>query len=406
MTDESIDNADIETASSGRGGAPGSLRKVLIAIIVMLLLGMGVLGYVFVGMLQPAGSPTTQAGTDGGIEWVRSIYGFGPGKDQQLLDPTSAAIAPNGDIYVNDPQRYRVMRFASDGSFRALLTTGGDPGAAGKFYSPASLAVDADGNLYIADPPGGKIIVFNDQGVFQREWKTDRPYGVKVQGDLVYVMTNGLLSVFDRNGAPRGSFGRRGSARDQIDAGQGMAANADRIFIADSFNHRISAFTRQGEVVWVNPDVKPGIDPRSGKSATGATDPKAPFDLPQDLVLDGTGRLVIVDAFKFQLVVADPKNGKVVARYGSSGSEDGLFFYPTGIAYDSARDWFAVVDTRNNRVQIVRIPGTGGGTAAAARRFVTSPWRYCVFPLLLALLALVVAIVTRRRRARALAEAE
>src|SRR5580698_9716947 len=35
--------------------------------------------------------------------------------------------------------------------------------------------------------------------------------------------------------------------------------------------------------------------------------------------------------------------------------------YPTGIAYDKTRDWFAVADTSNNRVQIIRLPGTGGG---------------------------------------------
>ena len=129
----------------------------------------------------------------------------------------------------------------------------------------------------------------------------------------------------------------------------------------------------------------------------GTPEPAAPFDLPQDIVFDGAGRLVVVDAFKFKLIVVSPDDGAVLASYGESGERDGFFFYPTGIDYDPVRDWFAVADTRNDRVQIVRLPGSGGSGVAAVRRLLTSPYRYCVPPILLALLALVVAVVSRRR---------
>ncbi|MBA4371043.1 MAG: hypothetical protein C0418_05650 [Coriobacteriaceae bacterium] len=382
----------------GRGG--GRLRVVLIVVIVLLLAGMAVLGVFFVRILQPPGMPDTQ-GAQGGLVWVRSIYGFGPAADEQLLNPTSVAIAPNGDIYVNDAQRARIMRFNSSGAFKSLLHTGRGGTGEGQFIRPESIAVDADSNVYIADSFADKIIVYNDQGGFVREWGTSRPTGVTVRGERVFVLTNGLLTVFNRNGENLGSFGRRGRNRGDIDAYQGVTGDDERIYVADALNQRLQAFDQKGNVLWVSPDVKPAEIVRSRVGTTGdpeaTPEPGTPYDLPQDLVFDGAGRLVVIDAFKFKLIVVSPKDGAVLASYGESGSRDGTFFYPTGVDYDPVRDWFAVADTRNNRVQIVRLPESGDSGQATVRRLLTSPYRYCAPPVLLALIAIIVAVVTRRR---------
>jgi hypothetical protein len=159
----------------GQGGR-SRLRVVLIVVIALLLAGLAVLGFFFVRMLQPPGTPKEE--TAGGLVWVRSIYGFGPSKDEQLLEPTSVAIAPNGDIYANDAQRSRVMRFSSDGAFKSLIHTGAGGTGPGQFKRPGSIATDADGNVFIADQSAGKIIVFDDQGSFVREWAVDGAGGL------------------------------------------------------------------------------------------------------------------------------------------------------------------------------------------------------------------------------------
>jgi DNA-binding beta-propeller fold protein YncE len=366
---------------------------VLVAAIAVLLVGLVVLVVVGVRLLQPVGGPARATAADG-FEWVRSIYGFGPSRDAQLLEPTSVAFAPNGDVYANDPQRSRVMRFGPDGAFKALVHTGAGGTGTGQFLRPAGLATDVDGNLYIADPVANKVIVFGDGGSYLREWPTARPLGLTVRDDAVYVITNGRVTVFSKSGEDRGSFGRRGRAREDIDAYQGIATDGKRIYIADALNQSVKAFDKAGDVVWASTDAS-----ASGSAVSTATvGEQAGFGLPQDLAFDGAGRLVVIDAFDFQMIVIDPKNGKVLGRFGDYGSRDGLFFYPTGIDYDAQRDWFAVADTRNNRVQIVRIPGSGESTVASARRLVSGPYRYCALPLFLMVLALVVAVVTRRRK--------
>jgi len=118
---------------------------------------------------------------------------------------------------------------------------------------------------------------------------------------------------------------------------------------------------------------------------------------------------VLVDPFRFRIVVVDPKtraiatekgaNGKRgrQAVYGDYGQSDGMFAYPTGIAYDKTRDWFAVADTYNNRVQIVRLPETGGNVLAPIVGGFRTPM--CVFcvPWIL-LIAAAAVLISRRRR--------
>lgn len=384
--------------SNNREGSGGSrLRVVLAVVVVLLVLMLGSLGVFFVKVLKPAGLDLRQSAPAGGLVWVKSMYGFGPSKGEQLLEPTSVAIAPNGTIYASDPQRARVMAFTPGGAFERLVHTGAGGAGKGQFARPESLACDSDGNLYIADSWLGKVIVFGPDGKFVREWEVgEAARGVFVRGEQVYVLGTGKLYVFDLRGKRLGDFGRRGRGAGQIDAYQGVTTDGERIYIAEALNRRMQAFDRKGNPLWIVPDPKDDVLP-PGLATRDASASARPYDMPTDVVLDGSGRLVAVDAFKFEIVVSDPKSGKVLARYGQDGETEGQFFYPSGIDYDASRDWFAIADTRNNRVQIVRLPGSGGGAASAVRRAMSSPYRYCALPLGLLLLAAIVAALTARR---------
>ena len=126
------------------------------------------------------------------------------------------------------------------------------------------------------------------------------------------------------------------------------------------------------------------------------------MSLPLGMTIDGAGRLVVIDMFDGTLTVINPANGAFIAKYGTTGPDDGEFFYPVSVGYDKGRDWFTVADALNNRVQIIRLPGSGGSgaTQAAVRRGLAGPLRACLFPFLLLLLALVVWLVVRAMRKR------
>jgi len=401
-----------------------NMSRILLIVAILLLSGvLAFLAWLFLE-LQPPSQLTVSERQEDGLQWVRSIYGFGESADEQFFSPSSVAVGPDGLIYVTDPTRARVLIFMPDGEYAGILHTGAGGTGEGEFIRPESIDVDEANQLYIADSWANKIVVYDVNGNYIREWAIPaQARGVDVVDDEVFVLSMGRVFVFDKSGLPLIEFGRRGAEPGQIDAYQGVTADEERIYVADSFNRRIQAFDREGNLVWARPlyggaskslfavEDTPSVEPTSTEQDENVED--FAWDLPQDLTFDGAGRLVVVDAFRFQMVVVDPETGDVIEAYGDFGREDGRFHYPSSIAYDSETDWFVVADTQNNRVQIVRIPDSGGGLAEAANRVTLSPNRFVIYPLLvpLVLLLLILLVWLARRiaattRARAYAREE
>jgi sugar lactone lactonase YvrE len=202
-----------------------------------------------------------------------------------------------------------------------------------------------------------------------------------------------------KTGSPIKVLGSQGKGDNQFMSVRGVAISKDdTIYVVDQYNNRLSAYDRNGTRKWIKTLGKAGNQKpvaNSTSSAGGGT-----MQLPAEITIDGAGQLVIVDPFGFNLVVLDPNTAKVKATYGDAGAQDGKFTYPSGIAYDPTRDWFAVADTMNGRVQIVRLPNSGGSALAAVNRSFSGPLRACLFPLLLLVLAIVAGIIWRVLRRR------
>ena len=197
------------------------------------------------------------------------------------------------------------------------------------------------------------------------------------------------------------STGSRGKGPDQFDYVHGIAFGPDgSIYVADSYNNRLSAYEPNGKRRWI---IRTGAPANSAETSSGHADARNratipcwkgadALQLPLGLTVDGAGRVVVIDMYDCCMAVFEPKTGKFIGKYGDVGAEDGQFFYPVSVSYDSGRDWFTVADAFNRRVQIVRIPGSssGAGSAAAAvGRALAGPLRACLFPLLLLLIAIV-----------------
>lgn len=369
-------------------------RILLTSAIAVLMVLLVVLVVLFVRLVTPTGVSTPPAGAQPSLTWVRSMYGFGPSASQQLQSPSSVAIGPNGDVFATDPVHSRVVVFAPDGTFRRLIYTGGH-GGKGELLRPESVAVDAQGNAYIADSWAGKIIVFDPRGKFLREWPVDlQPRGVAVDGDRVYVLDVGKVIIFDRQGHRIGAFASRGAKPGQLDAYLGVTAGDGRVYVADSYNRRVQAFDTSGTLLWSAPAVQTsrpvaGLPTTSAPSAATSTTPAGfQWDLPQDVALDGNGHLMVVDAFRFDISTLDAATGRYASSLGTFGSGEGQFYYPTSIAYDSRRDWFAVADTSNNRIEIVRIPGSSAVDTSGVWRALSSPYSYLLIPGLVLLAAI------------------
>lgn len=413
---------------SGRDRGASKLRTILIVVIVILVLLLIGLGYFFTTLLVPAGTGEADTGGAAGFSWVRSIYGYGSGPNEQLRGPTSVAVGEDGTIYATDPQRSRILAFAADGAFRKAIVAG-ETGDADVPVRPDSLDMGPGGELYAVDSSLDRILVIDvDDSVLLREWPSPGAIGIDVVGDEVFVIGTDGAKAYSLEGDELYSVAPRGrSLGSELDAIYGITADSERVYVADTHNKAVKAFTRDGELLWVQTSVTTGDEGLSPEEALGGTEPPdiaddttptadatetaestpavEPVDaavglmeIPQDLTIDAGGRLVLVDAFAFKIVVLDPSTGDVLASYGEPGASDGLLAYPSGIEYDSGRDWYVVADTANDRVQVFRVSGSGGGAAQAASRLLVSPFRYCAIPLGLLLLALLFIALSSRRR--------
>ena len=66
------------------------------------------------------------------------------------------------------------------------------------------------------------------------------------------------------------------------------------------------------------------------------------------------GSMLFLGSFASQMAFAQPE---FVLEFGSFGTTDGKFKEPSGLAFDSGANKLYVVDTENDRIQIIDVDG-------------------------------------------------
>jgi sugar lactone lactonase YvrE len=386
-------------------------RRSLIAVLALLVVLLLIASYVLLQIFQPLGkvANTQQAQ---GVTWVRSIYGWGKPTDQQFWGPQGVGFAPDGTVWVTTQAQNRVVGFNPDGSLAAMLYQGDQANRTlpNVLAYPVAVATDPSGLVYIADMTKSTVWVMTKGNAIVRKIYVPSPFSVAVTNDRLVVGSASGFVIMTPAGQVIKVLGTQGKGDKQFEAVRGVAIAKDgTIYAVDQYNNRLSAYDRNGNRKWIINTGSPG-NQKSVKASTAASTTAAPaaMQIPAGMTIDGAGRLVIADPFGFDLVVLDPKDGRLIAKYGAPGTIDGQFVYPSSVAYDPSHDWFAVADSQNGRVQIIRLPGSGGSGASAANRALAGPLRACIIPLALILLVIAAGIVRRvmrRRRKRAAAAA-
>jgi len=402
MTDTAVAATPVEPAKptkSRRG------RRILGLVLIVLLLLLAAAAYLFIRLTA---TPGDRSGVDtGGLEWVRSIYGMSDAPADQLTLAQAAVTAPDGSIWVTDANHQSLMNFTADGRYQRTYKGPADT----PLFSPSRFAIDADGTFYIAETTLDSVRVLDSDGQESGSFGIPQPVSVAVAGDRVVVGSVSGFAILDRTGKPLQIIGSRGKGDQQFDYVHGVAIGANgNVYVADSFNNRLSAYDRNGKRLWIVRTGKPAnsaeFDAKAGLTVEEAKNQQLKgedaLQLPLGMTIDGAGRVVVIDMFDSTLAVFDPADGKLIGKYGEIGAEDGQFFYPASVTYNAAHDWFTVADQLNNRVQIIRLPGSaaGNGAVAGIRRAFTGPLRACIFPFLLIVLATIAWLVYRAVRKR------
>ena len=94
--------------------------------------------------------------------------------DAQLRRPEGVTVDRDGNLWVADYGRDRVIKLAPDGRLLQVLgSRGSDPG---QFVGPKGVAVDPlTGHLYVADTGNGRIQRLAPDGTAEATWAMPSP---------------------------------------------------------------------------------------------------------------------------------------------------------------------------------------------------------------------------------------
>ena len=119
----------------------------------------------------------------------KGVAGEGP---EAFGAPTSAVVAPNGDIFVADGHNgcncsaSRIVKFTRDGKF--IKEFGKKGSGPGELNLPHALAFDSKGRLFVADRSNNRVEIFDQDGNFIDAWtQFGRPSGIFIAKDILYV---------------------------------------------------------------------------------------------------------------------------------------------------------------------------------------------------------------------------
>ena len=212
--------------------------------------------------------------------------------------PEAVAVAPDGTVWAADTRGDRVMRFPAnlDDDLTNADVFGGSGDGVGEFNYIEDLDVAPDGRVYVADtrndriqvldPGTGAIAVFpasvglagpqgvaaTDRSVYVADTGSGRilrfdrttgrlqrrsPAGLLRGPEGVAVGTDGSVWVADTRANRvvhlskrltdlRDTFGGRGTGRFGFNLPHTVAARGSRLYVADTFNHRVQVFDIRG----------------------------------------------------------------------------------------------------------------------------------------------------------------
>jgi DNA-binding beta-propeller fold protein YncE len=294
-----------------------------------------------------------------GFGLLSSFGSFGSGAGQ-LDSPRGVTIGPEGMAYVADLENHRVSVFAADGSFVRAMgkdvrpgggdictavtgcqagLTGGSPEA---LPGPVGVVLGPEGRFFVSDADNNRVVVYDPDGTFNYFFGTTHLHGPR-----------GI--EFDRSGL---------------------------LYVANSSDNRIDVFTPGGAFVrGIGKDVGPGgadvcMEETGCQAGPPVDDSAGSMAGPEDVAFGPAGELLVADPGNDRIDVFAPAGSFLRAfgrevnpgsgdqdvcttecQSGASGSADGAFAAPSGVAADAAGRIY-VADRLNQRISVSRIDGS------------------------------------------------
>jgi ABC-type spermidine/putrescine transport system permease subunit II/DNA-binding beta-propeller fold protein YncE len=233
-----------------------------------------------------------------------------------------------GNILVIEPHYQRVNHYAPDGT---LVAQWGCKGVnEGCFTLPRAVAVNSRGDFFVSEYMGKERV--------QR-------FGARKPATKPSPLT--ALPSDGRGGQPADAprllqvIGKAGTGTGEFNRPEGIFVDTqDRLYVADSCNHRIQIFSSNGKFLRAY-----------GRAGTG----NGELSYPYDIAVDAEGNQFVCEFGNSRIQVFDA-NCEPVEIIGGPGAAPGRFANPWAVALDSKGNLY-VADSRNHRMQkLIRSP--------------------------------------------------
>lgn len=267
-----------------------------------------------------------------------------PPEGAAIPTPRSLAIGLNEDIATLDTAG-RVMIYSAEGVLKRqwhMLDV--------KVGKPEGIVVLKDGRVVVCDTHYHRVVWFDSDGnwlknIGRKGTENSEfiyPVGIcKDPAENLYVCEYGghdRIQKFDREGKWLASFGSFGTGPGQFQRPSGLTWQAGKVYITDAVNNRVLIYTDAGQYLGVlGVPGQPALD----------------FNLPYDIAAGGDGALYVIEYGGGRLTKVSP-DGRLLGRFGRTGSGDGEFSTPWGLAIDS-RMRLRIADTKNRRIVSVQL---------------------------------------------------
>jgi DNA-binding beta-propeller fold protein YncE len=232
--------------------------------------------------------------------WAIGSFGSGPGKWGMLS--AKGSVASLGSVFIGDAANNVFQEVdLLTGKYKA--THFGPGTGPGQFNGPTDFAVAPNGDMYIGDYHNNRV-----------QYKFE--------------------------------FGGTGNGPGQLFGPMGptFSPSADKLYVSDTANFRISVFDREGKFLFSF-----GQPPKPGEWGGGS------FLQPFDVAVSPSGDVYVTDP-ALQLVQKFDANGKFITQWGGWGTKPGQFYKCKGIDVGSDGKVY-VIDFGNHRGQIFDADG-------------------------------------------------
>lgn len=305
-----------------------------------VMLGVMMLPAAFTGC-QPSARPVEFPIESKIFSGVRIIGTRGTGSGE-FNKPRSLALDTNDNLFVVD-MTGRVQKFSPDGKF--LLSWQMPQTDLGK---PKGMDCDHDGNIIVIEPHYQRVNHFTPDGKLVRQWGVrgtntneltlPRSVAVNTRGDIFlseYTLVDRVHGFAARDQQLLVAYGAAGGKPGEFNRAEGLGIDAlDQVYVADSCNHRIQVFSREGKFLRTH-----------GQAGSGP----GQLSYPYDVRIDRAGRQYVCEFGNSRVQIFDARD-EPVEILGGAGAGPGQFSNPWSLALDSHGNLY-VADSQNHRVQ-------------------------------------------------------